>query len=287
MGYVFSLIKFVPDPAKGESVNLGAVAGDDESGDWDMRTISKLTRAKSIDDTGALEGALSFLGDIEGRIAALDVLPGFAPERISAALLERWSADMNNSLQFSEPMPLVAETAAEALDLIFEELVVDPAKKEFRFLKKHPAVAQTARAYREAKIPDSAVAKVVEVEAASFTGSFDFGVYRRQVLQLVKCWSFQLPSQTELAEEVKAWAWLVERLAESGGEAYAAASGRFKVGKRAHIAVVYVPPSLEQSAPAFDEATAAFSALNVKAVEAAQAREVAAIAARRLGISPQ
>jgi hypothetical protein len=33
----------------------------------------------------------------------------------------------------------------------------------------------------------------------------------------MQCWSFQLPNQAELAEQVKAWAWVVRGLRKQGG----------------------------------------------------------------------
>jgi hypothetical protein len=45
VSYQFSLIRFVPDPARGEFVNIGAVVGDDEAQDWELRLISNLKRS--------------------------------------------------------------------------------------------------------------------------------------------------------------------------------------------------------------------------------------------------
>jgi len=39
MTYHYSMLRFVPDPARAEFVNLGAIVGDEESGDWDVRRL--------------------------------------------------------------------------------------------------------------------------------------------------------------------------------------------------------------------------------------------------------
>lgn len=285
MTYVYSVVKFVPDPARAEAVNFGALAGDDETGDWELRTISNFGRVRSIDDRNAFAAALSFIDDIEEHIAALDRLPGFAGEPLSRSLVERWSEEMRNVVQFTPPAPVVAASAADALDLIFDELLVDPARREYRFLKKHRAVASTAEAYRRARLPDEAVAKKVRVHAGEFHGAFDFGVHNGRMVQLVRCWSFQLPGQSELAEEVKAWAWVVETLKELGGRA-TTDSQRFDLERgEVDIAVVYVPPKESQTSPAFEEASAAFEKLGVRAVDTDQADTVAEEAVRRLAVS--
>lgn len=285
MSYVYSVVKFVPDPARGEAVNFAALAGDDESGDWELRTISNFGRVRSIDDRNALGSALSFIEDIEDHIAAVDQLPGLTIEPLSRDLVERWSQEMRNVVQFTPPAPVIAASAADALDLIFDELLVDPARREYRFLKKHRAVASTVQAYRRAQIPEEAIATKLRVEAGEFHDAFDFGVHNGRLVQLVRCWSFQLPGQAQLAEEVKAWAWVVERLRESGGRATSDVR-RFDIGRGdVDVAVVYVPPITDQPSPAFEEASAAFGKLDVRAVETEHASAVATEAARRLAVA--
>lgn len=282
MAYDYSIVRFVPDAARGEAVNLGAVAGSDESGDWEFRAISNFVRARALDDRNALPGALAFISEIEDRIASLEMLtPAEAP--MSAELLVSWASEMRNIVQFSAPAPVVAASAAEALDLVFDQLIVDPGRREFRFEKKHRAISSTLAAYRTVGLPDEAIVKRVAVRADHFADSFDLGVANGRLLQLVKCWSFQLPAQVELAEQVKAWAWLVERVRESGG--IATTNDRTYEFPRdgADLSVVYVPPTAEQQSPAFAEALAAFDTLGVEAVEADQAVTVARRAAERFG----
>lgn len=278
MAYDYSLVKFVPDAARGEVVNLGAIAGSDETGDWEFRAISNFVRARALDDKNALPGALAFISEIEDRIASLEMLtPAAAP--MSSNLLARWSFEMRNIVQFSMPAPLVAASAAEALDLVFDQLIVDPGRREFRFEKKHRAISSTVAAYRRTGVPDEAIVRKILVRADRFTDSFDLGVANGRLIQVVKCWSFQLPAQAELAEQVKAWAWLVERVRDAGAIA--------SVGDRTYemprgesdISVVYIPPADQQEPPAFTEALAAFETLGVEAVEAERAVTVARRAA--------
>jgi hypothetical protein len=281
MAYTYSIVKFVPDAARREAVNLGAVAGSDESGDWEFRGISNFIRARALDDRNALPGALAFLSEIEDRIAEVDTLMGERTQ-MSATLLETWAGEMRNIVQFTPPAPVVATSAAEALDIIFDQLVVDPGRREFRFEKKYRAVSSTVAAYQRMGVPDAAVVRRVSVRAANFADSFDVGVANGQVVQLVKCWSFQLPDQSELAEQVKAWAWLVERVRESGGQATVGDHTYELPSGDSDLAVVYVAPSPEADSPAFLEAMAAFQTLHIEGVDATQADFVARRAAERL-----
>ncbi len=50
MTYWMSVVRFVPDPARGEFVNVGAIAGSDETEEWEVRAVANWRRAKLVDD---------------------------------------------------------------------------------------------------------------------------------------------------------------------------------------------------------------------------------------------
>jgi hypothetical protein len=251
----------VPDPARGEFINLGAIAGDDASQDWALRQISNLKRAHAIDNRGTLPAALEFLGRLEERLPAEDEEAPVG--EMSVEELTRLSEEMNNIVQFSTPTPIVADTVEVALDLIFEELVLDPAATRFRFEKKHRAIGATRNAYHAHDIPETAIKERVQVVAGHFHGNFDFAVHNGRAVQLVQCWSFQLPNQEALAEQVKSWAWVVRELREQGGR-LRADSLDITAPDTLDVAAVYIPPIVGKSAEAFAEACAAFEELGVE-----------------------
>jgi hypothetical protein len=284
--YRYSVVRFVPDPARGEAVNLGLLVGDDDAQEWELRLIQNLRRAKAVDDRGVLQVALGFLDQLEAHIDALDQVPGtesVAP--ISAELVEQLAGEMQNIVQLTPPAPVAAETADEALDTLFDELLVDPAARQYRFLKKHPAVGATRRAYRNHEVPDEAIEQRAPVGAGPYDGVFDFAVVNGEALQLVQCWSFQLPNQNELAEQVKAWAWVVRELRDRGGVLRAAGRGDLPVprGGDIEIGAVFIPPAEGQDdTHAFDEARAAFDETGVLALESTEADVLGERAAERL-----
>src|SRR5947207_10918342 len=106
MPFQFSLIRFVPDPARGEFVNIGAIAGSDDAREWELRLVSNLTRAKALDDRGVLSKAFAYAASLEDHVAALESLTETGgPEPISADLLRRRATEMHNIVQFSPPAP--------------------------------------------------------------------------------------------------------------------------------------------------------------------------------------
>lgn len=287
MAYHYSMLRFVPDPARGEFVNFGLLVGDDDSGEWELRVIQNYRRAKAIDDRGALNLALGFVDRLESHIDALERLPETASvEPISAALVQTLTNEMRNVVQLSEPAPVAADSAQEALDMLVDELLVDPLSRRYRFEKKHRAVGLTRRAYRERHVPDESIAQRTPVVAGPYDGVFDFAVFNGEVVQLVQCWSFQLPDQAQLAEQVKAWAWVVRELRNHGGEVRVGARHvEVPSGEEIEIAAVAVPPAEgQEDVHAYDEARAAFAQTGVRELRPEDADEVAASAAKRLHV---
>ncbi len=111
MSFQFSLIRFVPDPARGEFVNIGAVAGSDEAGEWGLRLVSDLRRAQALDERGVLSDAVAYATDLAGA------------EPISSAVLQRRSVEMQNVVQLSAPAPVAGCSVEAVLNLVFDQLV--------------------------------------------------------------------------------------------------------------------------------------------------------------------
>lgn len=281
MTYHFALIRFVPDSARGEFVNIGAIAGDDDAGDWAVRWISNFARAKALDSPGYLPTAKAFTALLDERFGEeLDELSGDVP---TADWLGSLAVEMNNVVQITDLAPVVADSAEAALDLVFDRLVVDPARTRFRFQKKNVAQAATRRAYRAHKIAAAAIIIRPRVVSGPWDFQFDFGVHNGRAVQLAQCWSFELPNQSELREQVKAWAWMVHEVRRSGGELVGDES--FGVPSDLDVAAIYVPPRGGTDSPAFKEARSAFNELDVTAAPFDGADLVGESAAQRLSSS--
>ena len=283
MSFQFSLIRFVPDPARGEFVNIGAVAGSDEAREWELRLVSNLSRAKALDDRGVLSKAFAYAAGLEDHIAALDLLPETgAPEPISTDMLRRRSAEMQNVVQFSPLAPVAADSAAAALELVFDQLVLDAARKSFPFEKKHRAQGAARQAYKAHAVPAGAVRERAPVRSGVFDGTFDFAVHNGRTVQLVQCWSFQLPNQADLAEQVKAWSWLVHEVRKEGGD-LSTGDGAIEVPRELDIYAIAIPPVNGAESPAYEEAKAAFAENGVIELAPDEADRVGEQAAEALG----
>jgi hypothetical protein len=260
MSYQYSTLRFVPDPARGEAVNLGVIVGDDDTGDWDLRVVSGYRRAKAIDQEARIGTALAFIATLE---QCLEETP------LSHDTLSAMSSEMNNVVQLSAPAPVVAESAAAALELLFDELIVEPGARSTSQTKWR-AVKSTLAAYREHDVPDDAIARRAPIRAGSYETVFDFAVHNGSAVQLVQCWSFQLAGQADLAEQVRSWAWGVRAIQTQGGEAITE-TAQLRVPQEVEVGAVYVAPEPGADSTAFDEARAAFEDANVLALPADEA----------------
>jgi hypothetical protein len=272
------VVRFVPDPARGEFVNVGAIVGSEESSEWDLQQISNPVRARAIDDHKALDGVWSFLDrvgrDIYEYEEATERLLE-SPVELSEAWLERLFINHRNIVQLSPPTPMVASSAGEALDRVFEQMIVDPAQRKYRFRKKHAALAAVRAAYRRHGVRERInLRERVAVRTESHSERFDFAVTNGHVLQLTQTWSFQVPDQESLAEQVKAWGWTVRDVQQHGGQATLPDGSRFDVTSEVDVEVVFVPPAEGQDAPAMKDAYSVFKELDVRQAPVEEADQV-------------
>ncbi len=267
MRYVYSVVRFVPDPARGEFVNVGAIAGSEDSSEWLWRQVENPVRARAVDDRKALEAVWAFLDRVGREMDEYEKAQEslFEPSvELSEEWLQRLYAEHRNVVQLSPPTPMVASTADEALDRVFDQMVLDPALRRHPFQKKHAALAAVRAAYRKYAVQKGVnLRERVALETAHHRERFDFAVTNGRTLQLTHTWSFQVPDQDLVAEQVKAWGWTVRDVQQGGGRVRLADGSQFDVGQDVDVEVVYVPPALGQDAPAMGDALNVFEALKV------------------------
>lgn len=268
MRFVYSVVRFVPDPARGEFINVGAIVGSEESSEWQVRQIENPIRARAFDDRKSLDAVWTFLGRIGSQIDAFDLSMEqlFEPDvEPSEEWLNQLHYEHRNIVQLSPPTPMVAASAEEALDRVFELVVLDPVQRRYPFRRKHIALAAVRRAYKQHSIrPQIGYQERVRLETDHHRERFDFAVVNGKVLQLAQTWSFQVPDQEGLAEQIKAWGWTVQEARHNGGRVVSREDLSFEVTTDVDIEVVYVPPAEDQLAPAFNDALNVFDALNVR-----------------------
>jgi hypothetical protein len=279
MRYVYSLIRFVPDPARGEFVNVGAIVGSEISSEWQVRQIENPTRARAIDDRSLLEAVWSFIDRVGIQIDkyedGLNSLFGVTVE-LDEAWLERLHSEHENVVQLTPPVPVSASTADEAMERVFELMILDPASRRFGFQKKHAALAAVRSAYARRNIKKGRdLRERVQLKTTHHAERIDFAITNGKVLQLAQTFSFQVPDQASLAEQIKAWGWTIRDARDQGGTVTVPGDRQYDVDREVDIEVVYVPPLTHRAAPAFNDARSVFEAVHAEARPLSQADLVA------------
>ena len=275
MRYTYSIIRFVPDPATGEFINIGAIAGNDDANDWAIRIVRNMSRARRLDDgRGLLRPALLAVSSIQEMVEASQMeLPFRPPSTMNEKELWRIFGEWRNIIQLSEPMPLSAESADQALDLVFYDLVVDPQIKHRRDRRWLHAEMKRAFAKVDLRIGTD-VAERPLITRGPYRERFSFAVANGQVIQLTQIWSFQIAGVDDLLDEVKAWAWLVSHIRDKAGFADTD-RGRLKIPRDVDVVAVYESPSNDAGKQALKEAKAAARELNATLVRAGEIEGVA------------
>ena len=281
MKHIYSLIRFVPDPARGEFINVGAIAGSEESSEWGIRQISNARRARAIgqrDTLSALQAVWYFFDSIGGIIDNhQDSLEALFPSEIepSEGWLEALYRDHRNIVQLSQPTPILADNVEDALDRIFQHAILDPAPQHRRGRWKNEVLAATRQAYRRHSIGASELYERVLLSTEHHDDRFDFAVMNGTTLQLVRSWSFRDMEAQRLSSQIKSWGWTVRSTRDSGGHIEIRDGQIFDVNADVDIEVICIPPDPDQDISVYEEGKSVFKALNVRPVLLGQVDAVA------------
>jgi len=197
------------------------------------------------------------------------------PVTPSESWLKQLTVEHRNIVQLSSPTPMVAKNAEEALERVFEELIVDPTQARKGAQNKHTALAAVRRSYRSNRVKKENLQEHVTLRTRHHhREKVDFAVTNGRVVQLTHTWSFQVANQNDLAEQVKAWGWTIRDAREYGGEILSSNERALEVEKGVDVRVVYVQPRPEDRAPAWEDALNVFEALGVPYISLDNAHEV-------------
>lgn len=283
MRHLYSVIRFVPDPVRGEFINVGAIAGSDQSSEWSVRQVENPTRARRLDERGSLPAVWSFIDQLGRRVDAHEeAIETPRLEGEDRLLSEDWLQDLHqrhtNVVQLSTPMPIIAESASEALDIVFEQLIVDPERHAGGENTKHPALAAVRRAYQEAGLEKNRdLHERPLMVAGEHRGRIDFAVTNGRVVQLTQTWSFRVVDQDALADSVRAWGWTVNSLIEHGGSVEVTDGRTYDVPQGVDVGVVIIP-ALHPNAVALTDAHAVLNEIHARTVEIDGVDQVASAA---------
>ena len=286
MRFVYSLIRFVPDPAKGEFVNVGAIVGSELSSEWQIRQVSNPARARALDDERSLDLVWAFCTRVGADIDRFEdsLYRLFDSEvELSEDWLENLHTQHRNIVQLSPPSPMVADSADEALDRLFSQMILDPTRHRQSTVTKHVVLAAMRRAYGSCGLhKNRGFVERARLSASDHSIPVDFAVVNGQVLQLVQTWSFQSADQQSLAQQVRSWGWVVHRTRQQGAQLDASGVEGLDVDPDIAIRAVYVPPAPDGNADAYRGALDVFKETAIEHRPIDQVKDLAEEARRLL-----
>jgi len=264
MRYVYSVVRYVPNPASGEFVNIGAIAGSDETGDWSLRQAGNPRRARLFGPLESLNAVDAFMNEIGSR---LDRFALMQDEEISEAWLDDLHRRHRNVVQLSAPTPVIAESAEEALGYVFSQAIVDDVGSSGAtraYSTRLRLFSELKTSYRKVGIGPAFLREKASVVADGLLAPMDFVVGNGVALQLAHTWSFQIQTLGEVARDIKSWGFTMERLLKHGGSTVGEQIAEIR--PETPVQVVYASPLTAEQAKTFDEAKLVFDDLGVTAV---------------------
>lgn len=273
--FLYWLVRYVPDVARGERVNVAVIVGRD-GGDWAIRVAPDLRRASRLGGDAAvlrpwLDRLERSIHDHERR--PLGPLAGTDDAQVSRAWLELLSHRFNNALQLSSAAPVEATSAREAVNFLFPALVATPTPAH-RSRTRARLVNDMAELFvRTASFEvGSSLIRRAPARIGRQQGRFDFAVVDRGVGQLSQAFAFDVRDAEALEQELQSWNFIVSRLREDGAQIGSGAVS-LAAAPDVPISVAYEEPAEradERHHDVFAAALEAWDALDVRVVPSSQ-----------------
>jgi hypothetical protein len=286
--YLYSLVRCRPDPSTGEFVNIGAIAGSPVTGDWSMRQVGDESRVRRIADTTALEVAHSFLARVGRQIDEnVDLMEDVGQSGLDEPWFQRLYRDHQDVVQLTSPTPILAEDAEQALETLFDRVVIDPSSRHGEHsISRHRVLGDLRDAYHRAGISSHHVRPKAQVYVGGHVHTpVDFAIGQDRVVQLAQGWSFQRDDVEDLSLQVKAWGYVIEELRCGENARVVDADDRqASIPSDVDLEVAFAQPRTREQAEAFEEASEVFSHLGGHLSELNEVDSVAERAAERLHV---
>lgn len=283
--YVYALVRCVPNPRTGEFINMAAIAGRPEAGDWSVRQVSNESRVRKLAGAEELQAVHGFLTRVGMEIDKQQLLfEEESGEPLGEAWLQQLYHDHRNVVQLSAPAPIVADNAEQALNIVFNRQIIDPVSQSRDFVTKRSVLTELRNAYLRAEIDNALIHPRVEVYAGGHVHTpVDFAIANGTTVQLTQGWSFQRGSVDEVSTQVKAWGYAL-RLLRDGEDARVVGSDErlTTVSRDVDIQVVVASPRTREQGAVFEEAQQVFTELGVSVHELDDVDAVGARAASLL-----
>ncbi|WP_341933446.1 DUF3037 domain-containing protein [Microbacterium sp. LWO14-1.2] len=278
--YLYWLVRYVPDVARGERVNVAVIVGRD-GGDWAIRSAPNLRRASRIG--GDAQAIRPWLESLERSVRdyehpPLALFASLEPQTVSRAWLSLLSHRFNNTLQLSSPAPVEAVSAEDAAGFLYSVLVatpdISPRSKTRTRLVQHLSDLYLRTSSLEL---GESLLRRPRALVGKQRGRFDFAVVDDHVDQLSHAFAFDVKDTDSLEQELQSWNFVVTRLRDSGAIVAAGQEER-TAESDVPVSVVFQEPPRSADSRTWDVFDAALEAWRTLGVDAVPGSEMDRIA---------
>lgn len=249
MRYTYSVIRFVPDSVRGEFVNIGIIAGSDAAGDWRIKTLPQKSHASKFDHDKVLPRVMERITALEMEIDAFEQSTESLLDEIGLRTtideewLNRLVVESANLIQFSQPQPIIAQSAQHAIELLWDSLIYVHERRTLEYESKHRIRSQTLSAFREANIDTRRNVKQkkrLQTKRGMYH-DIDYTVHNGHAVYLTQIWSFQTPKADEMLDDIMSWAWTIRDLRTGDGGVIIVDREELSVSPSIKVAAAYIP----------------------------------------------
>jgi hypothetical protein len=216
----FSIVRYVPDPTRGEQLNVGVVVTCKSPPFFGSRFLraQQTGRLRSLGS----DKDFDFLKDLAAEFRASRVIPERVPLRGLAGpwtldSLERAATNWANTIQFSEPRAAIHKSPGVLLDDLYKRYVTTLRRRSQVEHGRRWIKGKVSRTLRHAVLqnfPDRDPRQVVQSNAkvsGKFEDhSFDYGLANGRLVHLIQALSFGVQSREALRVEIDATAWAID-----------------------------------------------------------------------------
>lgn len=281
--YVSWILRYVPNTARGEFVNIGVLVGSQGS-DWALRHVSNFTRASRLGGDALFMRPL--LQQLSRRVSGLnlsapnhsiDVFDSASLEPLSYWTVEEMRARFNNSLQISEPSPAFGASAEEIASILYGHLVSETIRESVprsrTRMKTNFRTAVMKAWHHDAEIPLE-VGPVIEI--GHLHQDFDFALLDGEVEQMTQVISINRKDRGLIRKDISAWNYAVTRLRQTGA---ILRSKELDVPRDTPIIMIHDEPKNDEQKDILRFAREGWDALGI---ESFSNREISSAASRAL-----
>lgn len=261
-------IRWVPDVIRGEYINIGVLVGDEARPDWAIRHVSNFKRANMLGgEAGRAQSYLRALAHrVEDTLPPLGVFDHRPPP--SYGEIERIRLHQSNSIQLSPPRLVHADTANQALNIIYPLMVDEPEVQRRTSTRLRLVRDLGLRLERSLLTDEIPVERDLSAQAALQRNRFDFTVGTSGNAYLAHAWSFRTKQPDHVAETTGAWAWFVREFRREGAVVTSRSGRRLELGPDTPLLVVHDEPSSDEQFDVLRAARSSWEQLGARVHEA-------------------